>query len=157
MLKINTKASVTLSLVISGAFFAVLAAVAVFLPGIVNSMLRFPGEITSRVEITSTDTLLATIAAYVILVVALLANIMLFSLLLEVKKDNVFSKKCIGLIRGISWCSVAVGVIFALLTYYFTLSSVVAFAALFLGLCVRVVKNVIEKATEIKSENDLTV
>ena len=157
MLKINTKASVMLSLVISGAFFAVLAAVAVFLPGIVNAMLRFPGEITSRVEITSTDTLLATIAAYVILVVALLANIMLFSLLLEVKKDNVFSKKCIGLIRGISWCSVAVGVMFGLLTYYFTLSAVVAFAALFLGLCVRVVKNVIEKATEIKSENDLTV
>jgi hypothetical protein len=33
----------------------------------------------------------------------------------------------------------------------------VAFAGIFLGLCVRVVKNVIEEATEIKAENDLTV
>lgn len=157
MLKISKKASVTLSIIISGAFFAMLLGLSVFLPNIVKALLRFPGEISARVEVTSTDICLAMIAAYSVLVVALLANIMLFSLLLQVKKENVFSKKSIGLIRGISWCSVALGIIFALLTYYFTLSAVVAFAAFFLGLCVRVVKNVIEQATEIKSENDLTV
>ena len=34
---------------------------------------------------------------------------------------------------------------------------VLAFVAILLGLCLRVVKNVIEEATEIKAENDLTV
>ena len=51
----------------------------------------------------------------------------------------------------------AIGVLFVVLGYYFKLAVVVAVAAIFLGLCLRVVKNVIEKATEIKAENDLTV
>lgn len=157
MLKISGKASVNLSLIISGAFFAVLAVVGAFLPPIAKAILKFPGEITSRVETTAIDNLLVLIAAYFILALALLANILLFILLLQVKAENVFSKKSVSLIRGISWCSIGVGVVFAMLTYYFTLSAVIAFAALFLGLCVRVVKNVIEKATEIKNENDLTV
>lgn len=157
MLKISTKASVNLSLVISGVFFIVLAGVGVFLPPVVRALLKFPGEITSRIETTHTDFVLVLVAAYIMLALALLANILLFTLLLQVKGENVFSAKSVGLIRGISWCSIGVGVIFALLTYYFTLSSVIAFAALFLGLCVRVVKNVIERATEIKAENDLTV
>ena len=41
--------------------------------------------------------------------------------------------------------------------YMFYVVFAVAAAMLFLGLCVRVVKNVVEEATEIKSENDLTV
>ena len=157
MLKISGRASVNLSLVISGVFFAVLVGVGVFLPTVVKALLKFPAEITSRLETTATDNLLVLIASYLLLALALLANCLLFALLLRVKKENVFSAKSVSLIRGISWCSIGVGVIFALLTYYFTLSSVIAFATLFLGLCVRVVKNVIEKATEIKAENDFTV
>ena len=157
MFKISSKASVNLSLIISGVFFAVLAVVGVFLPSVVKALLRFSGEITARVEITPSDNVIVLVAAYILLALALLANILLFTLLLQVKGENVFSKKSVSLIRGISWCSIGFGVIFALLTYYFTLSSVIAFAALFLGLCVRVVKNVIERATEIKDENDLTV
>lgn len=157
MFKISSKASVNLSLIISGVFFAVLAVVGVFLPAVVKALLRFSGEITARVEITPSDNVIVLVAAYILLALALLANILLFTLLLQVKGENVFSKKSVSLIRGISWCSIGFGVIFALLTYYFTLSSVIAFAALFLGLCVRVVKNVIERATEIKDENDLTV
>ena len=157
MFKISGKASVNLSLIISGAFFAILVGIGAFMPTVVEALLKFPGEIMSRMNTTSTDFILALIAAYIILIIALIANILLFILLMQVKRENVFSAKSVSLIRGISWCSIGVGVIFALLTYYFTLSSVVAFAALFFGLCVRVVKNVIEKATEIKDENDLTV
>ena len=157
MLKISSKASVNLSLIISGVFFAVLAVVGVFLPAVVKALLRFSGEITARVQVTSTDNAIVLVATYIILALALAANTLLFTLLLQVKGENVFSAKSVSLIRGISWCSIGVGIVFALLTYYFTLSSVIAFAALFLGLCVRVVKNVIERATEIKDENDLTV
>ena len=157
MFKISSKTSVNLSLIISGVFFAVLAVVGADLPSVVKALLRFSGEITARVQVTSTDNAIVLVAAYIILALALLANMLLFTLLLHVKGENVFSAKSVSLIRGISWCSIGVGLIFALLTYYFTLSSVIAFAALFLGLCVRVVKNVIERATEIKDENDLTV
>jgi hypothetical protein len=48
-------------------------------------------------------------------------------------------------------------VLFALLGWYFRLALAVGFVAVFVGLCLRVVKNVIEEATLIKSENDLTV
>ena len=43
------------------------------------------------------------------------------------------------------------------MTWYYLVALVLAFTAALLGLCLRVVKNVIEEATAIKSENDLTV
>ena len=46
---------------------------------------------------------------------------------------------------------------FVLLGLYFPLSFAVAFVAVFVGLCLRVVKNVLEEAVVLKSENDLTV
>ena len=49
------------------------------------------------------------------------------------------------------------GVTFAAIGLYFFIGFVVSGLAFFLGLCLRVVKNVIEEATDIKSENDLTV
>lgn len=157
MFKISKKASVTLSLIIAGGFFAGLVVLGVLMPGIVNALLRFPGEITSRVSVTATDNIIVLVVAYVILAICMLADIMIFMLLKRVRDGKVFSEKSVCLIRYISWCCFLIGLLFIVPGYYFTLAFVVAFAAMFLGLCVRVVKNVIEEATEIKSENDLTV
>ena len=56
-----------------------------------------------------------------------------------------------------SWCCFLLCLLFGILGIFFLLSFAVAFIAVFLGLCLRVVKNVIEEATQIKDENDLTV
>ena len=41
--------------------------------------------------------------------------------------------------------------------YFVMVGLMLAFVSAFLGLCLRVVKNVIEEGTEIKAENDMTV
>lgn len=81
----------------------------------------------------------------------------MFRLLRLVQKGQVFTAVSISSLRGISWCCVFAGLLFVLLGWYFPLSLAVGFVAVFVGLCLRVMKNVIEEATVIKSENDLTV
>lgn len=157
MLKISKKASVNLSIIISALFYLALVFVGVIMPKVIFSMLVISNNIVAIPLSSNTEEIIVIALAYIILAFALLANTLCMLLLLQVKKENVFSKKCIGLIRGISWCAIAVGIFFAAMGIFVPLTFVVAVAALFLGLCVRVVKNVIEKATEIKSENDLTV
>lgn len=151
MLKIPKKHSLVLSLVLSALFFALCILAAVFLPYITEVLIsmkdRFPAGGTTAV----------LALAYGILAVAALADGMLFVLLLRVRRALVFTETSIALVRGIAWCCLLLGGIFAALGYYFLISFVVAFAAVLLGICLRVVKNVLEEASEIKSENDLTV
>ena len=73
------------------------------------------------------------------------------------RQGDVFTQKSVSAIRAISWCCIAAGILFAALIPWFLLAAAVAFVAAFVGLCLRVVKNAFEEATEIKSENDLTV
>lgn len=151
MLKIPKKHSLILSLALSVLFFVLCILGAVFLPHIAEVLIslkdRFPDGGTTAV----------LTLAYGILAVAALADCLLFALLLRVRRALVFTEASLSLVRGISWCCLLLGLLFAALGYYFLISFAVAFAGVFLGLCLRVVKNVLEEAAEIKSENDLTV
>ena len=70
---------------------------------------------------------------------------------------SVFTARAVSYIRSVSWCAFVIALIFLGMTWYYLVALVLAFTAALLGLCLRVVKNVIEEATVIKSENDLTV
>ena len=94
---------------------------------------------------------------YLIVLSVGVADIMMCFLLFRVLRGLVFTKTSVSLIRGVSWLAIVCGILFALLGRVFFIAYVVAVAILFLGLCIRVVKNVVEEATEIKNENDLTV
>ena len=83
--------------------------------------------------------------------------VLMLKLMYSVRRDDVFDAKTVSIIRGISWCCIAVTPIFFVLGFFFYIFFVVAFLTAFLGLMVRVVKNVIEAATELKAENDLTI
>lgn len=154
MLKISKRASVHLSLAIAVAFFAVLVVGICYAPTVSEILMWIAGERMAAVSLGKT---LVLMAIYAVIAIAMLADGLLFALLLRVRDGRVFSAGSVALIRGISWCSAAVGLVFAGLGYCFPLALIVAVAALFLALSVRVVKNVIEEATAIKSENDLTV
>ena len=82
---------------------------------------------------------------------------MLFALLLLVKRGSVFTKAAVELIRYISWCLIFMGFIMISLAFLTLIAVVAGAAVLFVGLAIRVVKNVIEEAVYIKEENDLTV
>ena len=100
---------------------------------------------------------LITAVGYCVVLFAMLADYLLFRLLLLVRAGEVFTARAVSLIRGVSWCAIAISLLFLLATPYFLIALALAFTAALLGLCLRVVKNVIEEATAIKAENDLTV
>lgn len=151
MLKIPSKASIWLSIVLSVLFFVILVASCFYLPLLIYLYMDLKGAtvMDSKTEIT--------VIAYAIVFVMAVADILLFALLQRVRKSLVFTGKSVALIRGISWCAVIIGVLCFALGFYFLIAFVAAFACIFLGLCLRVVKNVIEEATAIKAENDFTI
>lgn len=88
---------------------------------------------------------------------ALVALFSLDKLLANIKKENVFINKNVSYLRIISWCCFTVAIFLALAGYFYFLFYLVAIVAAFIGLILRVVKNVIEQAVLIKAENDFTI
>ena len=157
MLKIPSKISITISIGVSVVFFVLCIALGFYMPEFADLMIQAVNDL-GITEVTGNEENIILGLAYVALVFITLIDILLFALLLRVKAGNVFTPESVGLIRGISWgCYLVAGVFCGLGVYFTFVALLVAFVAAFLGLCLRVVKNVIEEATEIKCENDLTV
>ena len=152
MLRISKNASVTLSLILTVVFFAVLIACLLIMPGFIGLIL----PVSPRVIMTG-DAVMITAVGYCVLALAMLADYLLFRLLLLVRAGEVFTARSVSLIRGVSWCAIAISLLFLFVARYFLIALALAFTAVLLGLCLRVVKNAIEEATAIKAENDLTV
>lgn len=98
-----------------------------------------------------------TIMIYICDLFGLTAVFYLNRLLSNISKDNVFIEQNAKCLRIISWCCVFAGItmlVYSLWRYYWGIG---AFSALFMGLIMRVLKNVFEKAVELKSESDFTI
>jgi len=81
----------------------------------------------------------------------------LLKLLRQIEIGQVFTPKNVELLRRISWsCFVGAGMALISLLYYFPWFFL-AVAAAFMGLIVRVVKNVVAQAVELKDEADYIV
>lgn len=81
----------------------------------------------------------------------------LHRLLDSISQGEVFTRGNIALLRYCSWCCMIVSVIclgFTFTLFYFLLVSA---AAAFVGLILRVVKNVFQQAMALKEENDYTI
>ncbi len=157
MLKIPTKASITLSIILTILFIGILLGGGIIMPRLVPLLIDLPDNIGGRNHILPFERHVVLGLAYGILLFMGAAGAMLLALLLRVQKGLVFTAQSVGLIRGVSWCAILLGFTFAVLGWYFQLAYFAAFACVFLGVCIRVVKNVIEEATAIKSENDFTI
>lgn len=153
MLKIPRKCSVTLSMILAAFFMVVLVVTAFYLPQLVHRFvdMRYPeGNMESWKPLVLTN-------GYLILAAGGMTDFFLCLLLLRVRKGWVFTAESVALVRGISWSAVLVGLLFIPLGRFFNMAYLIAFVTLYLGISMRVVKNVIEEATAIKNENDLTV
>ena len=149
MLKISEKLSAKISMILAVLFLIAVAAAMVCMPWLAFSMIHMPKE--------QPHIALVFVLVYGILVLAAVAGVLMLRLLRRIRGGEVFTDKSVAHLRGVSWCCVLAGGLFVLLGLYFPLSFAVAFVAVFVGLCLRVVKNVLEEAVVIKSENDLTV
>lgn len=78
-------------------------------------------------------------------------------LLKNISREEVFVPENVQIMRVLSWCCLAAGVIFGISTLYYLLYLLLSVMAFFMGLILRVVKNVFAQAVEIREENDYTI
>jgi len=158
MLKIPRQVSVMISIVFCVLIILMLIAGAIYMPTLVRLLLELPDTVGHRGEaVTNFAIVFCTAVSYMILALAAITDALLLVLLFEVRQGRVFMAKSVACTRFISWCAMGFCLLFLSLGYYFVLSYVVAFAALFVGVVIRVVKNALEEAMTLKSENDLTI
>lgn len=81
----------------------------------------------------------------------------LIRLLLNIKGDEIFVNENVRSLRRISWCCFAVALITGLGGVQYIPFLFIAIAAAFMGLLLRIVKNVMQSAVIIKTENELTI
>lgn len=157
MLKVSKQVSAAFSLAIAVFFFLCCVVGLFILPRFTEILINTPDNIGNRESIAPAARIAILITAYCIVTDFILADSLLFVLLLRVRRGLVFTSPTVSLIRGVSWCCIGLCGLFCLLGIYFQLAFPVALMALFLGLCLRVCKNAFEEAIQIKQENDLTV
>ncbi|MDD6279074.1 MAG: DUF2975 domain-containing protein [Oscillospiraceae bacterium] len=97
------------------------------------------------------------ICLYICECLALTAMWGLHVLLRNISRGDVFTERNTLCLRIISWACMMAGVVFAVFGMWRFIFFLPAFFAVMFGLIMRVLKNVFEKAVEIKSENDFTI
>lgn len=146
-LRVSKHASVVISQVLTWVIFILMAAVVFLLP----SILKIYSIGTSE---TRTQCL---VILYFALAVAFIADISLHFLLLNIRKEAIFTSSSVKYLRILSWCCFGECIIFFALAFFLSLGILLAFACAFMGMILRVVKNVIEEAADIKNEHDYTI
>ena len=97
------------------------------------------------------------IVLYICEVFAFTALYSLHILLANINREKVFIEQNTLCLRRISWTCMLAGTAFLVLGLWRFIFLLAGFLAIMFGLIMRVLKNVFEKAVEIKSENDFTV
>lgn len=97
------------------------------------------------------------ISFYSLLIPAVIALVCLYRLLSNIGKEDIFVKSNVQYLRWISWsCYLAAFISLISMSYYLPYFFLVA-ATGFMGLILRVVKNVFAEAVFLKQENDYTI
>lgn len=147
----NDEKSLTLSKLCILLFMALLLCTVVFAPWLIRWFLSF-----SQAELQGTQSyFLATI--YVGSVPAAYLLISLLRLLRRIQLEQVFITENVERLRRISWSCFAGAVISLVSAFYYFPWIFLAVAAAFMGLIVRVVKNVVAQAVLLKEEVDHTI
>ncbi len=98
-----------------------------------------------------------TVCLYLSDFLGITALAQLMKMLEHIAKQKVFVEENARCLRLISWCCFAVTAIWIFLAFFRELALFVAFIAAFAGLVVRVVKNLLAMAIELREENDYTI
>ena len=160
MLKISTRLSTLLSLILALSFAAIVLVMMVLMPFLIDTA-PVMESVYSYFVLSDIDFIdgacVFWVWYYAVSAVAVVCCVNVALLLVRVRRRLVFTEISVSLIRFASWNCLLIALLCLLVSAYFHMASVLAVAAGFLGLCLRVVKNVIEEAVMIKNENDLTV
>ena len=153
----NRKRSVTLSIVVCFIFVVILTAGLFFGPwAVVKWLSAYRGLSVGLPAIKAILTIFCA-CFYPSSIFAYITLYSLLKLLFNIKKDEIFIPQNTKYLRRISWCCFAVAFITLVGGIFYIPFSSIAIAAAFVGLMLRVVKNVMQNAVEIKAENELTI
>ena len=148
--------STVLSLICTRIVAAAVIVCAFFVPGIVGYYTN--SQYNGREAIAPSGRMQVTAGIYICLLIALFILYMLDRLLSNIRKEEIFIPQNVSYLRGISWACFVMCVPCLLVSVYGSqIFLFIMVAAAFMGLILRVVKNVIESAVLIKEENDYTV
>lgn len=148
----NSTKSLQLSSICTKLLIAAVFVFAAFLPKMLNAYIAVSPAYSQLAQITP-----LMVVLYLCCLPALAALFSLDRLLVNIKREEVFVERNVRHLRIISWCCFAVAAFLACAVYYYLIFLAVAIVAAFFGLILRVVKNVIEEAVIIKTENDFTI
>lgn len=142
--------SIVLSKVFILAFAGMAILSAVWLPAALDGIVRRRGwDMEERVYFLT--------SFYSLMVPAAIALGYLYRLLVNIGRDEVFVDANVRCLRRISWaCHLAAAICLVSVFYYLPFVMLAA-AAGFMGLILRVVKNVFAEAVSIKQEHDFTI
>lgn len=157
MFKIPSKVSIILSLILSVVFFGVCIFGAFVLPTVVDILIKARDASGTAAPFDNAGRIALYSMSYLLLAVLMLTDILLFILLIRVRNRLVFTPLSISVLNAAAWSITLLAIAFGVVGIYIHLSLVAGFLALFLSICLRVVKNVLEEAIEYKTENDYTV
>ncbi|MCQ1528284.1 DUF2975 domain-containing protein [Lutispora saccharofermentans] len=147
----NGKKSISLSKLCVLVFTFMLIGTALSAPWLVRRFLDF-----SRADLMGKE-IFFLLTIYSGSIPAAILLFCLYRLLHHIELEQVFIAANVEYLRRISWSCFAGAIIcFASIPYYFPWTFV-AVAAAFMGLIVRVIKNVIAQAVELKNESELTI
>ena len=153
----NRKRSVTLSIVVCFIFVAILTASLFAAPWFINFWFTvYRGWQENGAAIKDMSTLFIS-CFYPCAVFAYITLYSLLKLLFNIKKDEIFIIANVKYLRYISWCCFAVAIITLVGGVLYVPFLLVAVAAAFVGLMLRIVKNVMQNAVAISEENELTI
>ncbi len=136
------------SIVMTALLFVLIIAAVILLPSLIGFYEKLRGGIDCRDLMT---------ALYISALPGLVCSAVLTKLLLNIRKDEIFIKANVTILRILSYCCIFVGAEYLVFAHRYISMLLIAFAALFFGLILRVIKNVFEKAIVIREENDFTI
>ncbi len=81
----------------------------------------------------------------------------LLKLLFNIKNEKIFITQNVKYLRTVSWCCFAIAIITFIGGFFYMPFMFVFAAGGFTGMLLRVLKNVMQSAVELREENDLTI
>ncbi len=153
----NRKRSVALSIAVCFIFVAILTAGLFLGPLAVKMWFTVYRGWSENGNTTKDMLMLFSACFYPSAIFAYITLYSLLKLLFNIKKDEIFINQNVKYLRRISWCCFAVAIITLIGGVFYIPFCCISVAAAFVGLMLRVVKNVMQNAVEIKTENELTI
>lgn len=143
--------SILLSKICIGLFLLAMAVGAITLPSVIG------GIIYRRGMDPTIGRMYFFTSFYSLLFPAVMALICLYLLLNNISREEIFVRNNVRYLRWISWACYLAALISLMSACYYLPYMVLAAGVGFVGLVLRVVKNVFDEAVHLKEENDFTI